>query len=248
MRITSSSEDTDGEEDEVLQANRVSARVVQTIHQYGLFDFRSGRNSMPSTPTAKSKASLFNLDALSRRLPGDFFVGSVNGHRRAKSSTRSRNTITSHSTGHTQSTSTGDSFAFSNRSESTAATSVEDGSMRAGKSSRSSRSRKLRKSPLKTSEGGEPLRSSSRQSSLGSRSRSTSRGPDTDYSDMEEDDRTQELDSSEWDLQMKLELARKNSQTQHGKPLPALDLDANIDDTILEGLSLHSCVLIASTD
>ncbi|KAL1722372.1 hypothetical protein EV715DRAFT_247584 [Schizophyllum commune] len=245
MRITSSSEDTDGEEDEVLQANRVSARVVQTIHQYGLFDFRSGRNSMPSTPTAKSKASLFNLDALSRRLPGDFFVGSVNGHRRAKSSTRSRNTITSHSTGHTQSTSTGDSFAFSNRSESTAATSVEDGSMRAGKSSRSSRSRKLRKSPLKTSEGGEPLRSSSRQSSLGSRSRSTSRGPDTDYSDMEEDDRTQELDSSEWDLQMKLELARKNSQTQHGKPLPALDLDANIDDTILEGLSLHSCVSTA---
>ncbi|KAL1747651.1 hypothetical protein HDZ31DRAFT_60984 [Schizophyllum fasciatum] len=240
IRITSSSEDTDGEEDEVLQANRVSSRVVQTIHQYGLFDFRSGRNSMPSTPTAKSKASLFNLDVLSRKLNSDFFAGSVNGHRRAKSSTTSRGSVATHSTGHTQSTSTGDSFAFSNRSGSTAATSVEDGSVRAGKSSTrsrhqsSSRSRKLtRKSPLKTSESGEPLRSASRQSSLGSRSRSTSRGPDTDYSDMEED-RTQELDSSEWDLHMKLELARKNSQTQHGKPLPALDLDADIDDTILE--------------
>ncbi|TRM67640.1 hypothetical protein BD626DRAFT_394072 [Schizophyllum amplum] len=243
VRVTSSSDDGDGDEDEVVQSSRVPSRIVQTIHQYGLFDFRSGRNSIPSTPTAKSKASLFNLDVLSRKLNSDFFAGSVNGHRRAKSSTTSRGSVATHSTGHTQSTSTGDSFAFSNRSTSTAATSVDDNSMRTGKSSSrsrhqsSSRSRKLvrgKSSPLKTTEDGQAMRSSSRQSSLASRSRSTSRGPDTDYSDMEED-RTQVLDSSEWDLHMKLELARKNSQTQHGKPLPALDdIDMDIDETILE--------------
>ncbi len=46
-------------------------------------------------------------------------------------------------------------------------------------------------------------------------------------------------DSSEWDLAMRLALARQNSRNQHGvKPLPAL-ADRAVEETIYEGMNLH---------
>jgi len=60
------------------------------------------------------------------------------------------------------------------------------------------------------------------------------------YSDVEDDDRTVlenlgKLDSSEWDLAMQLELARRNSQNQHGKAVAPLTLEKPVEATIYEG-------------
>ncbi|KAG5341935.1 hypothetical protein C0989_006778 [Termitomyces sp. Mn162] len=122
-----SSMDDDTEED-IVQTERVPSRIVDTIHQFGFFEFRTDRNSRPSTPTARSRVNIFGLDAISRNLfntrpgssMGDFFGGSISGHKRTKSTT-------SRSSMYTQTTSTGDSLTkFSHRSASTAATSVMD--------------------------------------------------------------------------------------------------------------------------
>lgn len=40
---------------------------------------------------------------------------------------------------------------------------------------------------------------------------------------------------SDWNLSMQLELARKNSQIQHNKPLPALQMGLNDINPIYEG-------------
>ncbi|KAK0206394.1 hypothetical protein DFS33DRAFT_586286 [Desarmillaria ectypa] len=213
-RVTSSDPSDQGEED-IVQTARVPNRIVLTIHQYGLFEFRSGRNSRPSTPTARSKASIFGLDAISRNLfnsrpassVGDFLVGSINSHRRSKSTT-------SRSSTYTHTTATGDDSIgrFSQRSTTTLATSVDEDSFR----SRSSPKRSIKRgmSPASSFERGSS-RSLSRASS-----RSTSREADSDYSDLEDEDPSlmdniRHLDASERNLVLQLRLARKNSKSQN---------------------------------
>ncbi|KAJ7684015.1 hypothetical protein B0H17DRAFT_985586 [Mycena rosella] len=244
----SSSDPSDPGEEDIVQTTRVPSRIVLTIHQFGLFEFRTGRTSAPSTPTARSKAAIFGLDAISRNLfnsrpgssMGDFFGGSVNSHRRTKS-TASRSSM------YTQTTTTGDGSLtkFSHRSNSTATTamSTDDDSLGTRSSSRSRSRNVLRKS---RSPGGTPepesrppSRSMSRSTSR-SGSRSTSRDRGVDYSDVEDDDGTirdhvRDMDATERDLALQLALARKNSKNQHGKTFshaPALQNPS--EETIYE--------------
>ncbi|KAK7696173.1 hypothetical protein QCA50_000824 [Cerrena zonata] len=72
-RYTVTSNDPNDEpEEDIVQTGRVPDRIVQTIHQFGLFKFKTGNISMPATPTAssRSRAALFSLDAVTRNLFG----------------------------------------------------------------------------------------------------------------------------------------------------------------------------------
>lgn len=171
---------------------------------------------------------------------GDFFGGSISGHKRTKSTT-------SRSSMYTQTTSTGDSLTkFSHRSTSTAATSVmdDDASFLGSRSSRGKKLLKRGKSP-----GGSTSDSEKSPSCLlarpvsSSRSRSTSRERDNYRSENEDEDdvffiNSRELDDSERDLALQLELARRNSKNQHTKEVPPLPLDEPIEPTIYEGLNI----------
>ncbi|KAI0797051.1 hypothetical protein C8Q75DRAFT_223510 [Abortiporus biennis] len=138
----------DMEEGDIVQTARVPERIIHTIHQYGVFKFKTGNMSRPSTPSSlRSKAAIFGLDVISRNLfgalPGaskhthvsDVFgsgggigntsMGSVNPHhRRAKTtSTVSRNSVYTHSTGTTSNSNTTD-LTRSTMSTMTNATSI----------------------------------------------------------------------------------------------------------------------------
>ncbi|KAG0709787.1 hypothetical protein DFH29DRAFT_885797 [Suillus ampliporus] len=227
-----SSDPTDESEEDIVQTARIPGRIVQTIHQYGLFKFKTGNDSRPATPTAssRSRAHIFSLDAISRNLfnaipgssKGDFFGGSISSHRRSKSSA-SRSSV------YTQTTTTGDDSLtrFSRRSNSTATapTSLaDDDSLYASKSSSSRR--KLVKRGRSPDNG--------RSSPL---SRSTSPSRDSSrasfYSDGEEELPVRQ-DPSDQDLSLRLELARRNSQNQHGKQAVTSSLDIPREDTIYE--------------
>ena len=218
------------------------------VHQFGLFEFKTGKNSLPSTPTHRSKASIFGLDAISRNLfnrpgssMGDFFGGSINGHRRH----RSRST-TSRSSTYTQTTTTADSMKSSHRSNSTttAATTMstmdDDSSFFASRSSKEKKLSKRSKSlvdPMSDSERGSPNHSLPRSRS---QSRSSSRGPDPDFSDIEDNNnvaltKAKEIGSSDYNLAVQLELARQNSLNQHGKRVVPMPLEAPVEATIYEG-------------
>ncbi|KAG6833910.1 hypothetical protein H0H87_007921 [Tephrocybe sp. NHM501043] len=247
-----SSMDDDAEED-IVQTERVPSRIVDTIHQFGFFEFRTDRNSRPSTPTARSRVNIFGLDAISRNLfntrpgssMGDFFGGSISGHKRTKSAT-------SRSSMYTQTTSTGDSSLtkFSSRSNSTAATSLmdDDASFFGSRSSRGKRLLKKGKSPGGSTSDSERSPSYRLGGTVSStRSRSLSREPESD-SDQEEDDVTffinsRVLDESERDLALQLELARQNSKNQHTKEMPPLPLDPPVEATIYEGAIIPYCSL-----
>ncbi|CAL1700184.1 unnamed protein product [Somion occarium] len=129
-----SNDPNDEDEEDIIQTARVPDRIVQTIHQFGLFKFRTGNISMPATPTAstRSRAAIFSLDTISRNLfnalpgssKGDIFGGSINNHRRTKTMASRSSALT------TNSSSSGDSGSLSRfsrtRSNSTA-TSVSMG-------------------------------------------------------------------------------------------------------------------------
>ncbi|KAH9482553.1 Rho guanine nucleotide exchange factor gef2 [Psilocybe cubensis] len=237
--VTSSEPNDDGEED-IVQTSRVPARVVHTIHQFGLFEFKTGKNSLPSTPTAKSKVAIFGLDAISRNLfngrppsVGDFFAGSISGHRRH----RSRST-TSRSSAYTHTTTTMDSMKSSHRSTTTAATtisSMEDDYY----ASRSSKSTKLsRQISAGDSDSETPMY---RRSGSMSRphSRSSTRGTEIEYSDVEDDDATllaqsKEIGTSDHQLALQLELARQNSLAQYGNHPVPLQMDGSVESIIYE--------------
>lgn len=214
------------------------------VHQFGLFQFRTGRDSRPSTPTVKSRVAIFGLDAISRNLfssrpgsaMGDFFGGSINGHRRTKSTT-------SRSSTYTQTTLTADSslMKFSSRSNSTAATTIDDDDddFTASKSSRAQQSTGGNTSD---SDRDTPSRNTSRYSS-----KASSRERTTDYSD---DDaiivsKMKDLDTSDWDLAMKLELARQNSMNQHNERPTGLTLEVPLEDTIYEGQHFLGWVILS---
>ncbi|KAJ3506741.1 hypothetical protein NLJ89_g6700 [Agrocybe chaxingu] len=219
--------------------------LLESFRRFGLFEFKTGRNSIPTTPTAKSKVAIFGLDAISRNLfngrpgsVGDFFAGSINGHRRH----RSRST-TSRSSMYTQTTTTVDSMksSQSHRSSTTAATTIssmdDDASFFASRSSKGktlSRRTKSRSGSPSDSDRGSPGRNASRP-----QSRASSRGADSEYSDVDDDDntilaRSKDIGSSDYQLAMQLELARQNSLNQHGKRLTPMQIDAPVEATIYE--------------
>ncbi|KAI9466944.1 hypothetical protein BJY52DRAFT_1347724 [Lactarius psammicola] len=247
-KVTSSDPNDESEED-IVQTGRVSDRVVHTIHQYGLFKFRTGKNSIPSTPTAssRSRAAIFGLDVISRNLfnafpgssRGDIFGGSINGSRRSKSST-SRSSVSAPS-------SDGSFTRFSQRSSSTitAATSIssmDDDTRNGTRSSRSkSRARRLlgrSRSPKGSGSEpeGSPKRPTSRSGSLSSSfSREQSPAVDEEYDARDVAAERRNMDESEWDLTMRLELARRNSQNQHSKgTVEQPPWDGPVEETIYE--------------
>ncbi|EJD36599.1 hypothetical protein AURDEDRAFT_154587 [Auricularia subglabra TFB-10046 SS5] len=228
--------DEDPDEDEVHKMN-IPERVVQTIHQFGLFKFQTGTQSRPGTPTAstRSRAAIFGLDAISRNLFGtttsrggsghsgaDPFStgGTQNSHRRARS--------TASSSARTQ---TDSLLKSSDRSNSTGVTTPDEDGMRTLNLSlnRSPARRKLvkrGKSPgASGSEGESPRR------------RPVSVAADRDVEKAEKLPPRTEMDASEWDLTQRLELARRNSQNQRGGEPPTrreLERDPLVDETILE--------------
>lgn len=251
-----SSEPSDDEDEDIVQTARVPDRIVYTIHQYGLFKFRTGKNSMPSTPTAtKSRAAIFGLDAISRNLlfharsataVGDFINGSTSGHRRTRTTPSvSRSSIYTDTTG--------DSFSRFSRTNSTTttATSVMD-DQSANMSANSRRSRSLSrakklikraKSP-KDGESGTDQDASPRRSNLAlspivrvrtlsNASSDTPTDEDRDSNEYYEPHRVV-MDDSEHDLAMRLELARRNSQNQSEQQFSPLVLETPLEDTIYE--------------
>ncbi|CCA70680.1 hypothetical protein PIIN_04614 [Serendipita indica DSM 11827] len=129
--ITCNSPDEE-EEEHILHTEVVPIRILQTIHQFGLFSFKTSVASRPTTPTAssKSRAAVFGLDAISRTFigsrSGDAFSfgasmsGTISGTRRSKG-VMSRSSTQTMSTALTESTN-----RFSYRSNSTVATSLAD--------------------------------------------------------------------------------------------------------------------------
>lgn len=237
-----------------------------TVHQYGLFKFSTGNVSRPTTPTAsRSRAAIFGLDVISRNLfgarpgsgMGDFFAGSMNGHRRARTADSRNSTLTG-----SVSTAGSSIGRFSHTSATTAATSVDDDSMHAGSFSKSTSGRarslsrgakklvKRAKSPFNTeptSEPESPARPKDKGKGSYSRRRSMSTGQADVFeadSDWETDDRHSRsrrmvpMDESERDLTMRLELARRNSQNQHGKEVIHAGMEAPSEETIYEGMLL----------
>lgn len=216
------------------------------VHQFGLFEFRTGRDSRPSTPSMRSKAAIFGLDAISRNLfssrsgtsMGDFFGGSISGHKRTKSTT-------SRSSMYTQTTSTGDgSMKFSHRSNSTATAATTMSAMDDDSSffaSRSSKGRSLLKRGKST--GGSTSdceQSPSRTHSRRSRSESRVETRNRDFNEHDDDNGTilakpKSIDSSEYNLALQLELARQNSLSQHAKQPAPLEIEIPLEETIYEG-------------
>lgn len=160
----------------------------------------------------------------------------MTNHRRTKSSTSRASILTST----TQTTATADSMFKSARTNSTVATSVADDSS-SYFSSQSSK-RKVRGGASETGSLTRSLSSFSRSFSR-SGSQSREREKNSDLSDAEDEEATLgptfQKDNSDYNLQYQLELARHNSLLQHsGKPLPPIDMDQPIEETIYEGLSL----------
>ncbi|CCL98268.1 uncharacterized protein FIBRA_00262 [Fibroporia radiculosa] len=243
-KVTSAIPSDDDDED-IVQTARVPERIVHTTHQYGLFKFHTGINSVPSTPTAssRSRVNIFGLDAISRNLfnarpgsaMGDLFGGSTNSHRRSRTYASRTSTMTG-------TTSSGDgSFSRFSRTNSTltAATSImDDESMKMSTSSRRSRSlsrakklMKRGKSPRGEGSVSEPDTSPQRLES--SFSRSPSREPEDEDGDLQQHHMVG-MDPSERDLALRLELARRNSQNQNEQKFPPLSLDPPLEDTIYE--------------
>ncbi|KEP51744.1 RhoGEF gef2 protein [Rhizoctonia solani 123E] len=205
--VSSCNEDDEREED-IVHTPSVPGRIVQTIHQYGLFKFRTGHASAPGTPT-RPRTALFSLDTLS------FGSMTMSGRRARSRSVASRN-----------------STLFSSGSASTSATSEESASM-----GRKFMKRSWSPGPglgMSVPEGESIGPTSSVGYSVNGRS-SPLKGrvlPDEDYDactwdDLGEDademdvdvgrDVEMDPDTSEYDLTMRLALARQNSKTQEGK-------------------------------
>lgn len=224
------------------------------VHQFGLFQFKTGNNSAPPTPTARSKVAIFGLDAISRNLfntrpgsaMGDFFAGSISGKRSRSRSIASRSSMYTHTT-----TTNVDSLKSSHRSNSTATaattvSSMDDESLFASRSSKGVKkasriphSQGVSPTDLERHHGRNRSDPASRPQSRAS-SRPPSRCSELEYSDGDDTGtilaRPGESMLSEDHIDKQLELARKNSLTQHNKQLPPLNMDVPLDETILEGL------------
>lgn len=157
---------------------------------------------------------------------GDVF-GAVlqNNHRRSRSATSKSSTTTA--------TTMDSAIRFSTRSTgTTAATSLmsdeEDDST-------SSPSRKLQKARSRS----RSVASSPGKSPSGSRSHSRATSEERMVEDLVLPMSPFPNAESEGDLSARLELARRNSQIQHGRPLPLLPTNPPVEDTIYEGKSFQ---------
>jgi protein ECT2 len=213
------------------------------VHQFGLFSFKTGAISRPSTPTTstRSRAAVFGLDVISRTLSRSalssevfsFGVnGTVSGTKRSKGG-MSRSSTQTMSTALTESTN-----RFSYRSNSTAATSLmttEDESMH-GKSPR--KLLKRGKSPGPSSDG-EPRKSTE------SLARPEVQEEEEEVEDILNDEPQQSVfGESERDLARQLELAKQNSLSLQGTGLETASFmlrDPPFADTIYEGKYFVVC-------
>lgn len=174
---------------------------------------------------------------------GDFFSGSINGHKRLRSKST---TSTSRSSMHTQMTATTtDSMKFSHRSNNsttTAPTSVSGTDDESYMASRSSKGNKLSRNHKQSAsmpdlDSGSPAMLSLTRTR--SRASSTASSRDMDYSDVEDNTTIlasgNDVGSSDYHLALQLELARQNSMNQHGKHLAPMEIDAPVEATIYEG-------------
>ncbi|GJJ07089.1 hypothetical protein Clacol_001288 [Clathrus columnatus] len=231
--VVSSSDPDDETVEDIVHTASVPGRIVDTnanaprsVHQFGLFKFRTEANSRPTTPTAslRSKVGIFGLDAMAKNLfsgkNGDVF-GTVlsNNHKRSRSATSRASSNTT--------TTLDSAIRFSTRSTATtAATSI----ITDEEDSFGSPARKLQKSrwPMSTT-------SSPGKSPTGFR-HSLSRTASEDLMDesLPIPFPVLSVDESDGDLSARLELARKNSQNQHGRPLPILPTNPPVEDTIYE--------------
>nr|XP_031862275.1 uncharacterized protein CI109_002240 [Kwoniella shandongensis]KAA5529347.1 hypothetical protein CI109_002240 [Kwoniella shandongensis] len=78
-RFSSTTTGDDDDERVVIAMNEVTTKIATTVHRYGIFKFKTGTTSCPTTPSAAShrlRPSMLNLDAISRNL---FGAGSVSG-------------------------------------------------------------------------------------------------------------------------------------------------------------------------
>ncbi|EMD40501.1 hypothetical protein CERSUDRAFT_148569 [Gelatoporia subvermispora B] len=257
-----SSDPNDEGEDDIVHTARVPARIIQTIHQFGLFKFRT-HESRPLTPAStRSRAAIFGLDAISRNLfnaraghgRGELFGGSINGHRRAKTTSSASRSSTATTTATTDgSLGRLSSHGRSNSSYTAATTvsSVEDDFLASGSVSSSRRSRSMSRTRKLIKKGKSPASevdtesdASPKRNKLAQQRPSVSdsewKANDGDVSEWDEDNqqhmrRHGGMDESERDLAMRLELARRNSQNQHGQqqhlPFPKRE---QFEETIFE--------------
>ncbi|TFK55525.1 hypothetical protein OE88DRAFT_1731207 [Heliocybe sulcata] len=241
----------EGDED-IVQLARVPARIVQTIHQYGLFKFSTGYSSIPGTPTAtlRSRAGIFGLDAISRGLfnvrPGVKSAQEIfaSGHRRTKSATSTNSftngTMLSRASSVTVTASRGESSMLkpqrsnSNSTNSTPPTSLSSCDDEGSSSGSSKLTRRMSRKLMMR--GKSPTSSLLSRSDSGSRSSrsGSSEGP-LEYSDPEDEgDGRGRLDSAR-DLRERLELARHNSNQNQNQSKEQLDVFGSlIEDPVYE--------------
>ncbi|WVF65702.1 hypothetical protein IAT40_000433 [Kwoniella sp. CBS 6097] len=77
-RFSFSTNEVQDEDRMVINMSEVTEKIALIVHRYGIFKFRTGTTSCPTTPSAAShrlRPSMLNLDAISRNL----FGGSVAG-------------------------------------------------------------------------------------------------------------------------------------------------------------------------
>jgi protein ECT2 len=244
------------------------------VHQFGLFQFKVGPNSRPTTPTAiaMSRVANFGLDALSglfspsksgRDVLGE--IGASLAHKRTRSagppiSSMSRSSISM--TDMTISTN-----RFSQRSASTAATSIstmDDVESIGSGSGGSGRSRKGLARKFSEASKRKLVKSSARAQSPGTAvlsdpemDRATrSKSPNSIEETEEEEFRTimgnrnsWHIDNSDRDLAMRLELARQNSLTQEAKRKleGVFSVETPVEETIYEGEGERSFFKLGSS-
>ncbi|KAG9122598.1 hypothetical protein FRC07_000961, partial [Ceratobasidium sp. 392] len=213
--VSSCNEDDEREED-IVHTPSVPGRIVQTIHQYGLFKFRTGHASAPGTPT-RPRTALFSLDTLS-------FGSMTMANRRSRSrSVASRNsTLFSSVSGSTATsatsedgTSVGRKFMMRPRSPGPGlGLTVPESAQAVG--SVAGRGVSGRSSPLKGRTLPDEDYDAASWDDLGEAGEM-----DVDAGEEIDVDVNMDPDTSEYDLTMRLELARKNSKTQQGGPKAA---------------------------
>ncbi|KAH7098762.1 hypothetical protein BKA62DRAFT_711749 [Auriculariales sp. MPI-PUGE-AT-0066] len=246
-RVTTGTDEEEPEE-VIVSTSDVPERVVQTIHQFGLFKFQTGAQSRPTTPTANSARgrSRFTLDAISRNLFGASTArgGPSSNARRVTPTTeeifgsaaiapgmhrRSRSVTSGTSGTSVQTQTTSDSLLkSSHRTSSTMLTTPDEDGVRASFANRS-------KSPALADEdeivitAGTSARSARKRRAMSASEPGMRSG---DLSPLRKD-----MDESEWDLAQRLELARQNSQN-HQQGTESLRRERSsvvvVEDTIYE--------------
>ena len=278
--VVSCSDPEDEGEDDYVQSQRVPERIVHTsmlqtafhipftnrhhvVHQFGLFQFKVGPSSRPTTPTAiaRSRVANFGLDALSglfspsksgRDVFGD--IGASLAHKRTRSAGPPISSMSRSSTTTTDMTIS--TNRFSQRSASTAATSMsvmDDLESIGSGSGGSGRSRKGMARMLSEMPKRKLVKPSARTRSPGATvlsdpemDRATRSKSPNSIEEEEEDEfggivghrsSWYQMDNSDRDLAMRLELARQNSLTQEAKRQldGALLVEASVEGTIYEG-------------